>query len=81
MKMKSGKPRRLLTLKSALRPLLGRDVLALPRAEGHIVDERISLEPRKPRQGFQLVAEGDVRQGTTGVRSRAEGGVQTRVLY
>jgi len=35
--------------------------------EGHITDERISLEPRKFRQGLRLVTEGGVRQGTTGV--------------
>lgn len=35
--------------------------------KGHITDERISLEPRKPRRGLRLVTEGGVRQGTTGV--------------
>ena len=42
--------------------------------KGHITDERISLEPRKPRRGLRLVTEGGVRQGTTGVWQRAEAG-------
>ena len=47
--------------------------------EGHITDERISLEPRKPRRGLRLVTEGGIRQGTTGVWHRAEAGWRTGV--
>jgi hypothetical protein len=47
--------------------------------KGHITDERISLEPRKPRRGLRLVTEGGVRQGTTGVWHRAEAGWRTGV--
>jgi hypothetical protein len=47
--------------------------------EGHITDERMSLEPRKPRRGLRLVTEGGVRQGTTGVWFRAEAGWRTGV--
>jgi hypothetical protein len=47
--------------------------------EGHITDERISLEPRKPRRGLRLVTEGGVRQGTTVVWCRAEAGWRTGV--
>lgn len=47
--------------------------------EGHITDERISLEPRKPRRGLRLVTEGGVRQGTTGVWHRTEAGWRTGV--
>ncbi|MFA6271364.1 MAG: hypothetical protein WC657_09260 [Candidatus Paceibacterota bacterium] len=46
--------------------------------KGHITDERILLEPRKPRRGLRLVPEGGIRQGTTGVWHRAEGGVADR---
>ncbi len=47
--------------------------------EGHITDERISLEPRKPRRGLRLVTKGGIRQGTTGVWHRAEAGWRTGV--
>jgi hypothetical protein len=47
--------------------------------EGHITDEWISLEPRKPRRGLRLVTEGGIRQGTTGVWHRAEAGWRTGV--
>jgi hypothetical protein len=47
--------------------------------EGHITDERISLEPRKPRRDLRLVTEGGVRQGTTRVWHRAEAGWRTGV--
>lgn len=47
--------------------------------EGHITDERISLEPRKPRRGLRLVTEGGVRQGATGVWHRTEAGWRTGV--
>ena len=47
--------------------------------EGHITDERMSLEPRKPRRGLRLVTEGGIRQGTTGVWHRAEAGWRTGV--
>ena len=47
--------------------------------KGHITDEWISLEPRKPRRGLRLVTEGGVRQGTTGVWHRAEAGWRTGV--
>jgi hypothetical protein len=47
--------------------------------KGHITDEWMSLEPRKPRRGLRLVTEGGVRQGTTGVWRRAEAGWRTGV--
>ena len=47
--------------------------------EGHIQDERISLEPRKPRRGLRLVTGGDIRQGATGVWRRPEAGWRTGV--
>jgi hypothetical protein len=47
--------------------------------EGHITDERISLEPREPRRDLRLVTEGGVRQGTTGVWHRVEAGWRTGV--
>jgi hypothetical protein len=47
--------------------------------EGHITDERISLEPRKPRRGLLLVTGGGIRQVTTGVWHRAEAGWRTGV--
>ena len=47
--------------------------------KGHITDERISLEPRKPRRGLRLVTEGGVRQGTTRAWHRAELGWRTGV--
>jgi len=47
--------------------------------EGHITDERMSLEPRKPRRGLRLVTEGGVRQGTTRAWHRAEAGWRTGV--
>jgi hypothetical protein len=47
--------------------------------EGQITDERISLEPGKPRRVLRLVTEGGVRQRTTGVWRRAEAGWRTGV--
>jgi len=44
--------------------------------EGHITDERISLEPRKPRRGLRLVTEGvsDKGQPESGTELRRGGG-------
>jgi hypothetical protein len=49
--------------------------------EGYITDERMLLEPRKPRRGLRLVTEEGVKQWTTGVWRRAEAGWRTLVQY